>query len=125
MGRAAVRRTHRAGAREGRGERLRRARRCGDIEVLAADDAWLAEYAAFVRSIRGSVASGDLTEAEGDRLIARQRRHAEAETARRGAADHATAIRRTELAGAADRSAAVRIRPAAAPMRQSGRRLGL
>lgn len=48
-------------------------------EALAADDAWLAEYAAFVRSIRGSVASGDLTEAEGNRLIARQRRHAEAE----------------------------------------------
>jgi len=47
--------------------------------ALASDDAWLAEYAAYAASIRESVAAGDLTEAEGNRLIARQRRVAEAE----------------------------------------------
>lgn len=47
--------------------------------ALASDDAWLAEYAAYATSIRESVAAGDLTEAEGNRLIARQRRLAEAE----------------------------------------------
>ncbi|MBX9628918.1 MAG: hypothetical protein K2X67_00220 [Burkholderiales bacterium] len=47
--------------------------------ALASDDAWLAEYAAYAASIRESVAAGDLTEAEGNRLIARQRRVSEAE----------------------------------------------
>lgn len=48
-------------------------------EALASDDAWLAEYAAYATSIRSSVVAGDLTEAEGARLIARERRHSEAE----------------------------------------------
>lgn len=47
--------------------------------VLVGDDAWLAQFAAYAASIRSSVAAGDLTEEEGDRLIARQRRYAEAE----------------------------------------------
>jgi len=51
----------------------------GRYRALMNDEAWLAEYAAYATAIRESVAAGDLTEAEANRLIARQRRLAEAE----------------------------------------------
>jgi len=47
--------------------------------AMMADEAWLAEYAAYAVSIRQSVAAGDLTPTEGERLIARKRRNLEAE----------------------------------------------
>lgn len=47
--------------------------------AMMADEAWLAEYAAYALSIRQSVAAGDLTPTEGERLIARKRRNLEAE----------------------------------------------
>jgi hypothetical protein len=47
--------------------------------AMMSDEAWLAEYAAYALSIRQSVAAGDLTPTEGERLIARKRRNLEAE----------------------------------------------
>ena len=49
--------------------------------AMMADEAWLAEYAAYTLSIRQSVAAGDLTPTVGERLIARKRRNLEAERA--------------------------------------------